>query len=157
MAHTNDNYSTFFSTLTLNDIRLLKSMAERDDSFSPPAKIVTTHETSVSTKGERNYVVRCSLDVKGTADGAEQPGLALTSNYDVTYSADGELDERATSLLANNALLACWPFFRLFVRSTTSEMGFAPLTLSLLKATFEPPAPAEPAKARGRKKSPSKK
>jgi preprotein translocase subunit SecB len=145
MSETDNNYATFFASLQLKDIRLVESSAKRDEGFTPPASIESTRTVVVTKMSGNQYLVRCSFSVVSTTEKPDQARMDLLSTYEVSYTAEGELDERAKGLLRDNAALACWPLFRTSVRSLTSDMGFPPLVLSLLKATFEPPAASEKA------------
>lgn len=130
--------ASFFDNLELVRITLIESSAWRSDTVQLPAEVHIEHKVAIGkgTAGS-SWAARCQYDLQATPNQGTEVQLKISATYSVLYTARGRLDDKMRSLLAENGVLATWPYVRHLVRSFTADMELAPLDIGLYKVKFK--------------------
>ena len=128
-----ENYNKFLKTLKIENIELLKLTAEKDEKFSPEAKIKIEYEAEYSY--EKNTLkVYVLMKVVAIKKGQRKQGFKLTAKYLVKYRSEIKIDDEMFEIFKSTyLLLQIYPYFRNLVHETTLKMGLPPLILQAIK------------------------
>lgn len=93
---------------------------------------------------EFEYRIR-SGDMAGTNDG--QDLARIRCKFEADYDLSPNFDPSELQVVAfhgGNAIFNCWPYFREFIQTATTRMGFPPATVPFLRLIPKAPPAIEP-------------
>jgi len=127
-------YNEFISALSLKNVRLKDATVKCDgDNIGSGQIMLKPGKPRSSFKQDKRKVdVSITYKIEGFNYDTQATVLSITATFLVTYDLKEELEitkDFFDIFKAGNIHVITWPYFREFAQSTSTRMGFPPLTL----------------------------